>query len=102
MKLISDTSTNRVIDILRQRVQYGAASLVGKKIHSIRAGALVVCLAPKIVRGDVEPVTMGIVEWYKQLGPQVKALPSSVTARSLTTWPRPTSPPSSSSIVWGM
>jgi len=43
--------------------------IAGKTVHSIGAGTLVVCLAPKIVRNDVEPLALGIVEWHKQLAP---------------------------------
>jgi adenine-specific DNA-methyltransferase len=38
-------------------------------VHSIGAGALIVCLATKISRDDAEPLALGIVEWHKQLNP---------------------------------
>lgn len=43
--------------------------IAGKTVHSIGAGTLVVCLAPKILRSDVEALAHGIVEWHKQLAP---------------------------------
>ena len=44
-------------------------TIAGKNIHSIGAGTLVVCLASRINRNDVEPLALGIVEWHKQLTP---------------------------------
>ena len=44
-------------------------AIAGKTVHSIGAGTLVVCLAPKILRDEVEPLALGIVEWHKQLNP---------------------------------
>ena len=38
-------------------------------MRSIGAGTLIACLDEKIVRGDVEPLALGIAEWYKQLDP---------------------------------
>jgi adenine-specific DNA-methyltransferase len=43
--------------------------IAGKTIHSIGAGALLVCLAPQIAREEVEPLALGMVEWHKQLAP---------------------------------
>jgi adenine-specific DNA-methyltransferase len=40
-----------------------------KVVHSIGAGALIVCLAPKISRDDAEPLALGIIEWHKQQNP---------------------------------
>jgi adenine-specific DNA-methyltransferase len=43
---------------------------IAKKIvHSVGAGALIVCLATKIFRDDAEPLALGIIEWHKQLNP---------------------------------
>ena len=44
-------------------------SVAGKTVHSIGSGTLIVCLAQKIDRKDVEPLALGIVEWHKQLNP---------------------------------
>jgi adenine-specific DNA-methyltransferase len=41
----------------------------GKTVHSIGAGALMVCLAEKIAGKDVEPLALGVVEWHKKLAP---------------------------------
>lgn len=38
-------------------------------VHSIGAGALLVCLAEKISRDDIEPLAHGIVAWHKDLAP---------------------------------
>lgn len=40
-----------------------------KTVHSIGAGALIVCLAEKVSRDDVEPLAHGIVDWHKALAP---------------------------------
>jgi adenine-specific DNA-methyltransferase len=44
-------------------------TIAGKVAHSIGAGTLIVCLAEKIGRQDVEPLALGIVDWYKSLAP---------------------------------
>jgi adenine-specific DNA-methyltransferase len=44
-------------------------AIAGKSVHSIGAGTLFVCLAPEIAAAEVEPLALGIVEWYKQLAP---------------------------------
>jgi adenine-specific DNA-methyltransferase len=44
-------------------------TIANKAVHSIGAGTLVVCLAEKIAREDIEPLALGIVEWHKQLAP---------------------------------
>jgi adenine-specific DNA-methyltransferase len=44
-------------------------AIVGKTVHSIGAGTLLVCLATKITAAEVEPLALGIVEWHKQLTP---------------------------------
>ena len=41
----------------------------GKAVHSIGAGALMVCLAEKIAAKEVEPLALGMVEWHKMLAP---------------------------------
>ncbi len=43
--------------------------IAGKAVHSIGVGTLIVCLAPKIIQEEVEPVALGIVEWHKALKP---------------------------------
>lgn len=43
--------------------------IAGKSVHSIGAGALLVCLANKIGTKEVEPVALGIIAWHKQLAP---------------------------------
>jgi len=40
-----------------------------KAVHSIGVGSLMVCLAPKISREEVEPLAHGIVSWRKELAP---------------------------------
>ena len=43
--------------------------LAGKTVHSIGAGTLLVCLSEKITAAEVEPVALGIVDWYKAQAP---------------------------------
>jgi adenine-specific DNA-methyltransferase len=43
--------------------------IAGKAVHSIGSGTLLVCLVPYIAAADIEPLALGIVEWYKQLAP---------------------------------
>lgn len=40
-----------------------------KTVYSVGAGSLLVCLAPIIERSGVEPLALGIVEWFKELEP---------------------------------
>ncbi len=40
-----------------------------KKVYSIGAGTLIVCLDKKISRSDAEPLALGIVGWHKELAP---------------------------------
>jgi adenine-specific DNA-methyltransferase len=44
-------------------------TISGKAVHSIGAGALMVCLAEKIAAKEVEPLALGMVEWHKMLAP---------------------------------
>jgi len=44
-------------------------TIAGKAVHSIGVGSLLVCLAPKISREEVEPLAHGIVSWRKELAP---------------------------------
>ena len=44
-------------------------AIAGKTAHSIGAGTLLVCLAPQITREEVEPLALGIADWYKALAP---------------------------------
>lgn len=41
----------------------------GKLVHSIGAGSLIICLAEKISREEVERLAQGIVAWQKALAP---------------------------------
>jgi adenine-specific DNA-methyltransferase len=43
--------------------------IAGKTVHSIGAGTLLVCLAPKVASADVEKLALGMAEWHKQLAP---------------------------------
>eukprot|EP00873_Tetraselmis_striata_P003577 jgi/Tetstr1/423841/TSEL_014467.t1 len=45
--------------------------IAGKAVHSIGAGALMVCLADSISRDTVEELANGIVAWHKELAPAV-------------------------------
>jgi adenine-specific DNA-methyltransferase len=44
-------------------------AIAGKTVHSIGAGTLLVCLAPQITREEVEPLALGIADWYRALAP---------------------------------
>jgi adenine-specific DNA-methyltransferase len=44
-------------------------ALAGKTVRSVGTGTLLVCLAEKIAREDVEPLALGIVDWHKALAP---------------------------------
>ena len=44
-------------------------TIADKSVRSIGSGALIACLDVKITRDEVEPLTLGIVEWHKRLGP---------------------------------
>lgn len=44
-------------------------TIAKRVVHSIGAGALIVCLVPKISRDDAEPLALGIIEWHKQQNP---------------------------------
>jgi adenine-specific DNA-methyltransferase len=48
-------------------------TIAGKTVHSIGAGRLIVCLAPQITAAKVEPLSLGIVAWHKQLAPAGEA-----------------------------
>jgi len=50
-------------------VPIGKRTLAGKDVHAIGGGVLLACLADKITREEVEPLTQGIVEWHKLLAP---------------------------------
>ncbi len=45
-------------------------TIADKTVHSVGAGVLMVCLAPQIAAGNVEPLAQGIVDWHQQLAPQ--------------------------------
>lgn len=44
-------------------------TIAKKKVHSVGAGVLVVCLNESINRKDAEPLAMGIVKWHQELAP---------------------------------
>ncbi len=44
-------------------------SIAGKDVHSIGGGVLIVCLAEKLTKDNIEPLAQGIVEWHKELAP---------------------------------
>ena len=44
-------------------------TIAGKTVHSVGAGTLLVCLAPKITRKEAEALALGIVKWHKALAP---------------------------------
>jgi len=44
-------------------------SIAGKTVHSVGGGVLLICLAEKIARKDVERLALGIAEWHKSLAP---------------------------------
>ncbi len=76
-------------------------TIAEKVVYAVGAGALFVCIAPKISRNDAEPLALGIIQWHKQLNP---AAESSIVFRDSglkTTSPKPTSRLYSSSMAWG-
>ena len=44
-------------------------TIVGKTVHSIGGGTLFVCLSESVNSAEVEPLALGIVEWYEELDP---------------------------------
>jgi adenine-specific DNA-methyltransferase len=44
-------------------------AIADKTVHSIGAGTLLVCLATKITREEVEPLALGIADWHMALAP---------------------------------
>lgn len=44
--------------------------LAGKNVSSIGGGTLFACLAPHIATSEVEPLALGIVEWFHELKPE--------------------------------
>lgn len=46
-------------------------TIAGKTVHSIGAGALLVCLSESIDRDTIEPLAQGVIDWYKELKPAV-------------------------------
>ena len=44
-------------------------SIAGKTVHSVGAGALIVCLANKVAAKEVEPLALGIVKWHQEQAP---------------------------------
>lgn len=43
----------------------------GKTVYNIGLGALMVCLAKKITRDDVEPLALGILDWWRELASEM-------------------------------
>ena len=43
----------------------------GKRVHSVGAGALIVCLSHGLTRDVVEALGLGIVAWHKELAPAI-------------------------------
>lgn len=43
--------------------------IAGKAVHSIGAGALMVCLAEQISAADAEALGQGMLEWHAELAP---------------------------------
>jgi adenine-specific DNA-methyltransferase len=43
--------------------------IAGKTVHSVGAGTLIACLAPRISRDEAEPLAQGIIAWHKELVP---------------------------------
>ena len=41
----------------------------GKSVHAVGAGTLIACLEEAIALTDVEPLALGIAEWYEKLAP---------------------------------
>jgi adenine-specific DNA-methyltransferase len=48
-------------------------TIAKKVVYSVGAGALFVCLDPKISRDEAEPLALGIVQWHKQLNPAAES-----------------------------
>jgi len=44
-------------------------TIVGKAVHAVGGGVLVVCLAEEIERDNVEALAQGIVDWHEELAP---------------------------------
>lgn len=44
--------------------------LAGKAVHSIGGGTLFACLTSHISTNEVEPLALGIVEWFRELKPE--------------------------------
>jgi adenine-specific DNA-methyltransferase len=47
--------------------------IAGKEVHAVGGGALLVCLAPRISRVDVEELANGIAAWFVELAPAGEA-----------------------------
>lgn len=50
-------------------VPMGERTIAGKTVHSVGAGALLVCLAQQVAAAEVEPLGQGIVAWFQELEP---------------------------------
>jgi adenine-specific DNA-methyltransferase len=44
-------------------------NIVGKNVHSVGGGVLLVCLATQIRNDEVETLALGIIAWHKALAP---------------------------------
>ena len=54
-------------------VRIEQTAIAKKVVYSVGAGALFVCLDPKISRDEAEPLALGIVQWHKQLNPAAES-----------------------------
>lgn len=52
--------------------------IAGKTVHSVGAGALMVCLADSVTQDDAEALGLGILDWWREIKP---AVPSSFVFR---------------------
>jgi len=43
--------------------------IAGKTVHAIGAGVLLACLAPRLDKGDIEPLGLGIIAWHQAMKP---------------------------------
>lgn len=54
---------------LELTVQIEQKTIADKRVYSVGAGSLLVCLAPIVESGEVEELAMGIISWHKDLKP---------------------------------
>ena len=58
-----DTDLTRALDAIETK------DIAGKSVHSVGAGALIVCLSDGITRETVEGLAQGIIAWWQALAP---------------------------------